>query len=311
MDPNVPPQNFLRTCNNDVTKAEKLWQEHLSWRRVAEIGSIHQRPHPHFHDIKKAYPHFVHGHARNGLPVSYELCGRMNLKPLFREGLQVADMIHHLVYTTEYMINVLKPQLKSKVADGVDYEPEPGGIVIMDVKGLSLSQLSGDLISYLSAAGAMVNANYPGFQKRTIIVNAPMWFSGAWGGVNKFMSKEVRDAACVCGSNYMKELNKSIDLDQIPKEYGGTSVFGMMEHEYERDLRAFVKEVEVEDEEEEEEDMDEDSGFPDSPRRTRSFSFEDDTMRGAKKGGSYGGSRVFYAILLVVLLVLFLLTAFT
>ena len=117
-------------------------------------------------------------------------------------------MVHHLVYSTEYMIHVLRPKILSETS--IPSEPIPGCIVVMDVGGIGMSQLSGDLVSYLSAAGNMQNANYPGCQKRTIIVNAPFWFKGAWGGVNKFMSQEVRDAACVCGKEWISELGKDV-----------------------------------------------------------------------------------------------------
>ncbi|GMH86594.1 hypothetical protein TrVE_jg10681 [Triparma verrucosa] len=353
MNPTSPPSNFLRACNNDAIKASQLWSEHIAWRDVASIGTIHQRPHPHFNSIKKAYPHFIHGHSKNGLPVTYELCGKMNLKPLFSSGLRVPDMLHHLVYTNEYITNVLRPLIKPSIPPS-KYSPENGCIVIMDVSGLSLSQLNGDLITYLSSAGKMVNCHYPGFQKRTIIVNAPLWFKGAWGGVSKFMSKEVRDAASVCGRDYGKVLREYIDGREIPKEYGGESESEMMGHFYEEGLKKFVGEVEgggeeydeVKTEDDVESKVDAppstpkrlrshsfdprhfmfsakldrwipDEGF-DSPKRfqgsqrlVRGLSFEDDTIRRPKRGGSYGGSRVFDGILLVILLVLFLWTAYT
>jgi len=67
----------------------------------------------------------------------------------------------------------------------------------MDVKGMSITQLNGDVISYLKAAGDMTNNNYPGCQHRMLVVNAPFWFSGAWGGVKNVMPKETQEAACV------------------------------------------------------------------------------------------------------------------
>ena len=55
------------------------------------------------------------------------------------------------------------------------------------------------------------------------------------------MSQEVRDAACVCGTEWMSELGKDVDLDQIPKEYGGTSPHELEEHPYESRLREYVR----------------------------------------------------------------------
>ena len=63
---------------------------------------------------------------------------------------------------------------------------------------------------------------HPPLQHKMLIINAPFWFSGAWGGVKNVMPKETREAACVRSTNYLGELTKHIDLEQIPREYGGS-----------------------------------------------------------------------------------------
>lgn len=102
---------------------------------------------------------------------------------------------------------------------GADSDPHPGLAVVMDVKGLSIGQLNGDVISYLKAAGDMTNDNYPGCQHKMLIINAPFWFSGAWGGVKNVMPKETREAACVRSTNFLGEVSGE---DEEEREYLGS-----------------------------------------------------------------------------------------
>ena len=103
-----------------------MWYAHLQWRSLDRIGSIHTRPHP----------HYIHGHSKDGYPVVYESPGRMDLKGLFRQGLTIADMIHHFVYHMEYLTQVLRPRIRRQLRMGSDVDPHPGLAVVMDVKGL-------------------------------------------------------------------------------------------------------------------------------------------------------------------------------
>ena len=113
-----------------------MWYAHLQWRSLDRIGSIHTRPHPHYATIKHFYPHYIHGHSKDGYPVVYESPGRMDLKGLFRQGLTIADMIHHFVYHMEYLTQVLRPRIRRQLRMGSDVDPHPGLAVVMDVKGL-------------------------------------------------------------------------------------------------------------------------------------------------------------------------------
>ena len=83
-----PPPHFLKTCGGKADKAMRMYGAHLKWRSDADIGTIHRRSHEHFDDIKKAYPHFIHGRSKRGMPVCYEQPGKMDLKSLFKRGLQ-------------------------------------------------------------------------------------------------------------------------------------------------------------------------------------------------------------------------------
>ena len=108
----------------------------------------------------------------------------------------------------------------------------------MDVKGISLSLLSGDVLTYLKAASEINSKHYPLSQKKLFIVNAPFWFSGAWGGIKNVLPASVRDNTSISSGSYLPALLKDIDRQEIPKEYGGDHHLSLGESEAERGERA-------------------------------------------------------------------------
>eukprot|EP00977_Amphora_coffeiformis_P009334 scaffold2120_cov169-Amphora_coffeaeformis.AAC.16 len=83
---NQVPANFMEFYNYDRARARQAWEATQEWRRSNNVWRIHTLPNRWFPRIKQAYPHFVHGHSKDGYPIIYEQPGRMRLKELFRSG---------------------------------------------------------------------------------------------------------------------------------------------------------------------------------------------------------------------------------
>ncbi|XP_054700267.1 SEC14-like protein 2 isoform X2 [Grus americana] len=69
---------------------------------------------------------------------------------------------------------------------------------------------------------SMFEENYPESLKRLFIVKAPKIFPVAYNLVKHFLSEDTRKKVVVLGSNWKEVLQKYIDPEQIPVEYGGT-----------------------------------------------------------------------------------------
>jgi len=143
----MPPQ-----YNNDST----AYNNSLSWRADTNVDSIHDRPHPHFKAIKLAYQHVIHGRANVAIygvktlvPVIWEKPGQMNLKELFKSGVTIENMLEHYTYFMEFISTTC-------FSGG-----HPTVVIVMDVKGISLSALSGDVLAYLRAASTLNSSHYP------------------------------------------------------------------------------------------------------------------------------------------------------
>jgi len=239
----VPP-HYLEFCGGNEAKAMKMWEATQTWRREKNVWRIHTAPHIHFPRIKEAYPHFLHGHSRSGFPIIYEQPGKMNLKEMFRSGCKIEDMVRHYMFFMEFVCNgiCMKEELRKLRKETDKDAPGFGSMVAMDVSGVSLSALSGDVVRYLSRAGEINNNHYPLAMKRAFLVNSPFWLAGAWSGIKGIIPDSVQVDILSPGRT-ADGLRKFVDDDQIPKEYGGSSPYALGEHPYEKALQELVAEA--------------------------------------------------------------------
>lgn len=242
--PDVVPSNYLTLCAGNKSKAEKMWQATQRWRREQNVWKIHRLPNLWFAEIKKAYPHFVHGYSKEGFPIIYEQPGKMNLKQMFREGAEVADMVRHYIFFLEYISNYIctSEEIRSKIGPtSLPHNSSSWGImVVMDVKGAGLSVLSGDVLTYLKRAGDINNSHYPMSLKRAFAINSPFWLAGAWSSIKGILPDSVQ-VDLLSSHQYLAALRERIDDEQIPPEYGGSSPYKLGEHPFEKDLHDLVE----------------------------------------------------------------------
>jgi len=227
------------------SKASEKWEATKRWRIEKKVWKIHSSPHPRFPRIKDAYPHYVHGYSKLGYPIVYEKPGAMTLKNYFSEGLlTVDDMLHHYRYFMEFLSNSLcsLPEIREML----DKRPESqnvshwGFMVVMDVSGISLGVLSGDVLRYLQQAGKVNAEHYPFSTNMALLVNSPFWLSGVFGTIKSILPENTQ-ADILSSSNQLEGMRKHIDDDQIPKEFGGSSPYTLGEHPFEKELEKAVE----------------------------------------------------------------------
>jgi len=227
------------------TKADMKWEQSIKWRMERRLWKIHAVQHRLFHEVKASYPHCVHGFTKTGYPVVYERPGRMTLKQKFAEGIiTVDDMTYHYTHFMEYLSNVIcqRPECRERLDNRPSDEQIShwGFFVVMDVAGLSLSSLSGDVLRYLQKAGVINADNYPHSTARALVVNSPFWLSSAFNSIKSILPKNTQ-ADLLSTSNQLEGMRKYIDDDQIPKEFGGSSPYALGEHPFEKQLEELVE----------------------------------------------------------------------
>lgn len=241
----IPP-NYLLFYNGNDSKARKAWRKSQAWRLERHVWKVHTIPNKWFAKIKQAYPHYVHGHSKSGFPIVYERPGRMNLRELFQSGCEISDMIQHYIFFMEFIANRVCTQhdVRAKLGSGAlpHSSSSWGTIVVLDVKGVGLSSLSGDVIKYLKQAGEVNSSHYPMTMKRAFVINSPFWLSGAWSSLKGILPDSVQ-VDILSERSYAAALSEYIDESEIPPEFGGTSPYELGEHPYELQLCSLVDEI--------------------------------------------------------------------
>jgi hypothetical protein len=75
--------------------------------------------------------------------------------------------------------------------------------------------------------------------KRAFVINSPFWLAGAWSGLRGILPDSVQ-VDILSKTNYLAVLKEYIDVDQIPREYGGSSAYSLGDHPFELELRKLV-----------------------------------------------------------------------
>lgn len=241
----VVPANYLEDCRGNREKATRLWHGTQKWRREQGVWNILSRPNKFFYDIKRCYPHVAHGHTKNGLPIMYEQPGKMDLKKLFSGECTIDDMVHHYIFIQEFLNNGLCSTKELRKVAGTGKESDPydseqfGMMVVMDIKGAGISMVSTDILRYLRKVGEVQGLHYPMTMKRCCVANTPFWASGIFSTIKSVLPDSVI-FELMSETNSQEKMQKYIDLDQIPEEYGGTSPYKLGEHPYEVMMREVV-----------------------------------------------------------------------
>jgi len=241
--PGTPSVSFQRTF---MRASSTNWIKTQRWRKEQNVWKIHTMPHPFFSKIKEAYPHVIHGYSKEGYPVMYEKPGQMNLKELFRGDCNISDMVKHYIFFMEFFSNCICT--RPEIGEILRRRPEkdsacPWGFsVVMDIKGVSLSNFSGDVLRYLKQAGDVNSSHYPMSMQRAWVVNAPFWIAGAFGTIKAVLPDSVQ-VDLLSSKNQTDRLREYIDDDQIPPEYGGSSLYALGEHPYEKKLIELVNHI--------------------------------------------------------------------
>ena len=227
----VPP-NFLRTAATPAA-AKRAYAKALKWRREHRVDTILTTRQDHFHDILQLYPHALHGYALDGCAVAYELLGQAKPKEMRTRGITPEHLTWHFLMRNELLFQRFGPHHGPRKAGGHSVGsggsgPDSGGadndygrmMTVLDVKGVSVSDISTDVLSFIKQSSHIMDTYYPGRVARLVICNAPSWFHSVWSLVARVLPEAVQKKITIIAG--VDGLDAFIERAQRPAEYGGT-----------------------------------------------------------------------------------------
>jgi len=196
--------------------AAARWEATKRWRQAEGMDSILKtKPQPYFELIKKHYPHFWCGRARDGSLIYVERTGAIDTASLLAAGVTVPMLLEYYLFLAEYTWSVLCPH---------EVGPLRESVAVFDLKGFKLSNVVGENWSFLRAATKLMGEHYPGRSSVILVVNVPAVFAYLWALVLPLLSEEhQRRVRLARPRDVAKCFAEVADSHQVPVEYGGSA----------------------------------------------------------------------------------------
>eukprot|EP00560_Eucampia_antarctica_P005045 CAMPEP_0197837206 /NCGR_PEP_ID=MMETSP1437-20131217/31448_1 /TAXON_ID=49252 ORGANISM="Eucampia antarctica, Strain CCMP1452" /NCGR_SAMPLE_ID=MMETSP1437 /ASSEMBLY_ACC=CAM_ASM_001096 /LENGTH=333 /DNA_ID=CAMNT_0043444057 /DNA_START=39 /DNA_END=1040 /DNA_ORIENTATION=- len=211
---NQLPIRFLRAEKGNFEKGKKRFEETLEWRKENKMDEILQAEWAHFDTVKENWPHYFHLRGKQNEPVYYEMPPKMKLKPMRAAGLKMKDLLHHYALVTEFMWQYIESSEEGK------------SIYVIDLQGMGFWDFAGEIIDFCRKASKFTQQHYPERAGTIFVINVPTFFQVIYN-VMKPMADPVtlEKIKVVSGKEAVQTaLREKILIENIPPQYGGTSV---------------------------------------------------------------------------------------
>lgn len=204
---------FLRARQYDVDKAYAMFDKARQWRKMNNVDSILDKPDAQEHVYEALTPHLDRGYDKMGRPVYIERSGKVNVNNLLK--VLTPDMIirRHI----RHQELVLQRMKESPVDPNIEKQT-----VILDLKSLSLRPDSVGMKLFKKTIDIDQNY-YPERLGNMIIINAGILFRALWRLISAWVDPVTKEKFHIYGADYQDKLQKYIDADQLPPQYGGTA----------------------------------------------------------------------------------------
>ncbi|WIA29355.1 hypothetical protein OEZ86_011860 [Tetradesmus obliquus] len=209
---------FLRARNYIYDKAVKMWLDTIEWRKEYDVDNIlenfvfHERE-----QFLMAYPQGYHKTDKLGRPIYIQLLGKIDIGTL-KQITTEERMIKFHIQEYERCGKVIMPICSKLQGRQIDQT-----FGIMDVKGVGMSHLSGEVKRLMSTLTKYDQDNYPEMLGRICIINAPFVFKAIWGLVKPLLNPRTLSKIQICQTNYQKDLLEWVAPENLPEWLGGTS----------------------------------------------------------------------------------------
>lgn len=208
---------WLRARDFDVGKAEKMYRDHLKWRKENGADDIlHSYEIPQI--VKENFPGFCLYPCKDGRPMWLVPCG-VNVNAIL-EALTPEVIKRHCIYLLEYTQSLCQ---SSSLELGQEIHTH---YMVTDLEKLVLHHAySMQALKTAAVLVRMVEDNYPECLEKVIVINAPSFYSILWKYGRPLMSERTADKFEVHGKDGWKERLLDIaDADSLPACWGGDMV---------------------------------------------------------------------------------------
>lgn len=164
------------------------------------------------------YPQLYSGFGKNGAPVFISKPGVLNT-----DAVECVTTIDNVV---KFHWHAQMHDFGNRLREYKKNHPEFKRfdcICILDLEGLTMSQLSKRTLAIVKDQSAIDSLCFPETMNKMYIVNGPSFFSATWKLIKSWIDARTASKVEVISSRktWEAKLREIIDEDQLPSDYGG------------------------------------------------------------------------------------------
>ena len=213
--------NILRFCRArkfEVNKIVKMIDEFIIWFENNKYNSIGEVDMKKYDNLKIWAENGYHFTDKHGRPVYIDLIDSLRTKEIF-ENYTDPSLTLYYVQSYERLVNIILPECSRLMNKRIEQT-----LTIVDLGSVNIFKLFvGKVKAFVNIASEIGQNYYPELLGSMYIVNAGMLFSGIWMLIKQGLDTKTQNKINIVSGNGRKELQKVIDLDNLPKHFGGTS----------------------------------------------------------------------------------------
>ncbi|KAL9111164.1 MAG: hypothetical protein Q9227_004427 [Pyrenula ochraceoflavens] len=228
---------FLRARKFDVNAALGQFKDTENWRKTNNIQELYEKFDVEFYEkARTMYPQWTGRRDRRGIPLYvYAIkhldgknvnaytkdSAKMKAESKTHSNSKVSSKMLPLFALYENMLNFVLPLCDTLERPNLEC-PATNCTNIVDVSNVGLKQFW-NLKGHMQEASTLATAHYPETLDRIFILGAPSFFPTVWGWIKRWFDPVTVSKIFILAPHEVKPtLEKFIDVENIPKAYGGS-----------------------------------------------------------------------------------------
>ena len=206
---------FCRARKFDIKKVHLMFTNYIKWRIDEKVDEIENWQFTELPKLKEVYPHFYHKIDKYGRPIYIEIISKCNVDEVLKiSNLEniTKNYIKEYERTSKYRFEACTA-LAGKVVEQ--------SCTLVCAKDCGIGMITGKVKKFMDIASNIGQNYYPEMLGNIYILNAGFFFSAILAIGKSFIDEKTAKKITVLGTDYLTELKKHIDMDNLPKILGG------------------------------------------------------------------------------------------
>lgn len=197
----------------DTVEHLQLWIDALKKDDFANIGFKPMPDQEMYKNLQEWAQFTVHGEDKFGHPIMYENTAKYNCEEI------TANLEQSLIYRRRVFSQMWNKKHQTSTKTGKMIYKQINVFNLENIGVMSANKFKNVVQKMIAAEGDL----FPESVYKMYFINTGFWFKAAWAVISMFVHPKTKEKIQMLGTSYIEKMQDDIPLDQIPKQFGGTS----------------------------------------------------------------------------------------